>query len=252
MGALLALVSSLSWGVADFMGGLASRRAGAVHVLAVSYPSGAVVLTLIAMFVVPGHISGGALGWGVAAGLIGALAIGLLYRALSRGPMGIVSPVTAVMAGAVPVLVGVARGESLSTLALIGIACAGIAVVLVSRETGEQARVTPSTIVLALGSGVCIGLYLSAIGLAPAGVSLAPGRDLGGHRRLRERHVPAGVSAGHAVDRRRRGLALPGRDRHPRVGAPQGAAQCRPAHRCSPGPDRRSDALVEFLTPADA
>ncbi|CAB4885077.1 MAG: EamA family transporter [Actinobacteria bacterium] len=168
MGALLALVSSLSWGVADFMGGLASRRAGAVHVLAVSYPSGAVVLTLIAMFVVPGHISGGALGWGVAAGLIGALAIGLLYRALSRGPMGIVSPVTAVMAGAVPVLVGVARGESLSTLALIGIACAGIAVVLVSRETGEQARVTPSTIVLALGSGVCIGLYLSAIGLAPA------------------------------------------------------------------------------------
>ena len=36
----------------------------------------------------------------------------LLYAALTRGPMGIVSPITAVMSGAVPVLVGVAKGES--------------------------------------------------------------------------------------------------------------------------------------------
>ena len=39
MGALLALASSVTWGVADFMGGLAARRAGPVHVLAVAYPA---------------------------------------------------------------------------------------------------------------------------------------------------------------------------------------------------------------------
>ncbi len=168
MGVLLALASSLTWGVADFMGGLASRRAGPVQVLSVSYPAGAIVITLFAILVIPGSLSSGVLIWGVGAGIVGAVAIGLLYAALSRGPMGIVSPVTAVMAGAVPVLVGVARGETLSALAIGGIACAGVAVILVSRETGEQARVRPSTIGLALASGAAIGVYLSAIGLAPA------------------------------------------------------------------------------------
>ena len=167
MGVLLALISSLTWGVADFMGGLASRKAGPVHVLSVSYPAGAVVLTAIAILVIPGQLSTEVLMWGASAGVVGAVAIGLLYAALSRGPMGIVSPVTAVMAGAVPVFVGVSRGESLSALAVGGILVAGVAVVLVSRETGEQARIRASTLGLALGSGAAIGAYLSLIGLAP-------------------------------------------------------------------------------------
>jgi hypothetical protein len=73
------------------------------------------------------------------------------------GPMGIVSPVTAVMAGAVPVVVGVSRGESLSALAFGGILVAGLAVVLVIRETGDKARIRASTLGLALGSGAAIG-----------------------------------------------------------------------------------------------
>jgi drug/metabolite transporter (DMT)-like permease len=138
-----------------------------VHVLSVSYPAGAIVLTVIAILVIPGQLSTEVLMWGASAGVVGAVAIGLLYAALSRGPMGIVSPVTAVMAGAVPVLVGVSRGESLSALAVGGILVAGLAVVLVSRETGEQARIRVSTLGLALGSGAAIGAYLSLIGLAP-------------------------------------------------------------------------------------
>ena len=167
MGVLLALLSSITWGVSDFMGGLASRKAGPVHVLSVSYPAGAVVLTAIAVLLIPGQLSTEVLMWGASAGVVGAVAIGLLYAALSRGPMGIVSPVTAVMAGAVPVFVGVSRGESLSALAVGGILVAGVAVVLVSRETGEQARIRASTLGLALGSGAAIGAYLSLIGLAP-------------------------------------------------------------------------------------
>jgi drug/metabolite transporter (DMT)-like permease len=167
MGVLLALLSSFTWGVSDFMGGLASRKAGPVHVLSISYPAGAVVLTVIAILLIPGQLSTEVLMWGASAGVVGAVAIGLLYAALSRGPMGIVSPVTAVMAGAVPVVVGVSRGESLSALAVGGILVAGLAVVLVSRESGEQARIRASTLGLALGSGAAIGAYLSLIGLAP-------------------------------------------------------------------------------------
>ena len=167
MGALLALLSSLSWGVADFMGGLAARRVGPIQVLAVSYPAGAVLLTLLAFFVIPGEVSVELLPYALAAGLIGALAIGLLYAALTRGPMGVVSPLTAVMSGAVPVAVGLLRGETLSALAIVGIAFAVLAVFMVSKESGHHERTPMSAIILALSSGVAIGLYLTAIGLAP-------------------------------------------------------------------------------------
>ncbi|MBM3668884.1 MAG: DMT family transporter [Actinobacteria bacterium] len=169
MGALLALISSLSWGVADFIGGLAARRAGTVQVLAVSYPAGAVVLTLVAIFVIPGNLTPAVIPYALIAGSIGALAIGLLYAALTRGPMGVVSPITAVMSGAVPVVAGVLRGESLSGLAIAGMVLAIFAVVLVSRESGHAHQRTPiNALLLAIASGAAIGLYLTAIGLAPS------------------------------------------------------------------------------------
>ncbi len=167
MAALLALLSSLSWGTSDFMGGLAARRVGAVRVLAVSYPAGAVLITVLALVVIPGDVSWNAVAVGFFAGSIGALAIGLLYAALARGQMGIVSPVTAVLSGAVPVVVGVVLGESLSGLALAGVLAAAVAVVLVSRESGPHRRTPMKAVLLAMGSGLAIGIYLSVIGTAP-------------------------------------------------------------------------------------
>lgn len=168
MAALLALLSSLAWGTSDFMGGLAARRVGAIRVLAVSYPAGAVLITILALVVIPGQWSWTTVGVGVIAGSVGAVAIGLLYAALARGQMGIVSPITAVLSGAVPVVVGIALGESLSALALVGVLVAGLAVVLVSRESGPHRRTPVRAVVLAIGSGMAIGVYLSVLGTAPA------------------------------------------------------------------------------------
>lgn len=168
MAALLALLSSLSWGTSDFMGGLAARRVGAVRVLAVSYPAGAVLITFLALVIIPGEWSWSTVTIGLIAGIVGAVAIGLLYAALSRGQMGIVSPITAVLSGAVPVVVGVVLGETLSILALAGVAVAGVAVVLVSRESGPHRRTPLRAVALAAGSGLAIGIYLSVIGTAPA------------------------------------------------------------------------------------
>ncbi|MFZ9284021.1 MAG: EamA family transporter [Candidatus Nanopelagicales bacterium] len=167
MAALLALISSIAWGVADYMGGVASRRAGAMQILVVAYPAGAVIITLFAVFAVPGEISNQAIVWGIVAGLIGAIAVALLYIALSRGPMGIVSPITAVMSGSVPLAVGVIRGERLTSLAIAGVILAVIAVVLVTREKTEHRKVQFSTVLIAIASGTAIGLYLSALGSAP-------------------------------------------------------------------------------------
>lgn len=167
MAALLALLSSLAWGSADFLGGLASRRVGALRVLTVSYPAGVVVLIPLAIWVLPGRLSGDLIGWAIAGGAIGALAMVMLYGALARGPMGIVSPLTAVMSAAIPVAVGLTLGESLGWLAFVGMGLAAVAVVLVSRERGEHLRASPLALGLALGSGVAIGLYLTVLGLAP-------------------------------------------------------------------------------------
>jgi drug/metabolite transporter (DMT)-like permease len=165
--ALLALMSSLSWGVADFVGGLAARRAGTAQVLAVSYPAGALVITFFALTIIPGEFSRDLFLYALVTGVIGAIAIALLYGALVRGQMGIVSPITAVMSGAIPVLVGVIRGEQPSVWAYVGMVTAVVAVILVSQESQHHGKTPPIAILLAIGSGVAIGLYLTALGLAP-------------------------------------------------------------------------------------
>jgi len=164
---LFALISSLSWGTADFLGGLASRRVGSLRVLSVSYPAGGVLITILALLVVPGVLSSESVWVGVTSGAVGALGMGLLYAALAQGQMGIVSPITAVLSGAVPVLVGVIRGESLSPTAIAGIFAAGLAVILVSRETGPHKKTPPRAIGIAIASGLAIGAYLSVLGSAP-------------------------------------------------------------------------------------
>ena len=167
MASLLALLSSLSWGTSDFLGGLAARRVGAIRVLSVSYPAGAALITVLAWLVIPGRLTWSLVGTAAVVGSVGALAIGLLYAALARGQMGIVSPITAVLSGAVPVVVGLVIGESLSSLALVGVVVAGGAVILVSREPGPHRRTPVSAMLLAVGSGLAIGAYLSVLGTAP-------------------------------------------------------------------------------------
>ena len=119
------------------------------------------------MLVVPGVLSSESVWVGVTSGAVGALGMGLLYAALAQGQMGIVSPITAVLSGAVPVLVGVIRGESLSPMAIAGILAAGLAVILVSRETGPHKKTPPRAIAIAIASGLAIGAYLSVLGSAP-------------------------------------------------------------------------------------
>ena len=168
MVALLALLSSLSWGVADFFGGLAARRAGTAQVLSVTYPAGAIAITFLAIFVVPGTLSTELIGISILAGSAGVTAVSLLYVAMVRGQMGVVAPITAVMSGAVPVLVGLFRGDQPSAYAFVGMGFAVIAVVLVSRESAHHHGKTPiSAIWFAIASGFAIGVYLTIIGLAP-------------------------------------------------------------------------------------
>ena len=167
MPALLALLSSLAWGVADVAGGVATRRVGSPRTLALSYPAGALAITVFALTIVPGTIDSSVLWLSIYTAVAGTAAMVLLYGALAIGPMGVVSPLTAVGGAAVPVVVGIARGESVTVLIVIGMVLAVIAVVLVSRESGPHARVTLKGLLLSGGAGLFIGLYLVGLGIAP-------------------------------------------------------------------------------------
>ena len=112
--------------------------------------------------------------WGVAAGIVGAAGIGLLYRGLGSGTMSVVAPITAVCATALPVIAGLALGEHQPRQAFVGIGIAIAAIVLISQahDTPVIARTTlslRSSILIAIASGVCVAGFLILMSRAKGG-----------------------------------------------------------------------------------
>ncbi|MGR7027754.1 EamA family transporter [Geodermatophilus sp. URMC 62] len=160
MAVLLALASAVVYGMADFCGGLASRRAATVAVVAVSQAAGLVVL-LPLLPVLGGDPDRADLVWGAGAGTAGAAGLLLFYRALAAGVMSVVAPVTAVSAAALPVLGGLLLGERIGVLAASGIVLALAAVVLVAAEGGLSSLRTArlGTVASALAAGAGFGAF---------------------------------------------------------------------------------------------
>jgi len=163
---LAALASSVLYGAADFLGGLASKRASTAWVVAIAQSSGLLVLVGTIGFLPQADPARADVLWGALAGLAGTLGVGLLYRALAIGTMGVVAPITAVCAVALPVLVSILRGQRPAALALAGIALAMVAIVLVSRQpsaapgaTIPSPRRLPPGVPHAMLSGVAIGVF---------------------------------------------------------------------------------------------
>jgi drug/metabolite transporter (DMT)-like permease len=163
---LLAFASSLSWGVADFVGGLKSRTLPLLNVLVASQVTG---LTLIASFVaIRGEAAPGGdfAVFAALSGVAGVVGLAAFYRALAVGNMGVVAPISS-CAAIVPVVVGIATGDRPGTLQASGLALALIGVVLASREevTGEEGgpRGTARGTGLALVSALGFGLFFLAM-----------------------------------------------------------------------------------------
>jgi drug/metabolite transporter (DMT)-like permease len=181
MGIALSLLTALIYGAADFCGGFASKRAPVFVVLIVSQATGLVLVACIVPFL-PEVWRLGDLGNGALAGIAGGIAVGLLYRGLSIGTMGVVSPITAVFAASVPVAFGVlVRGERPALLETIGIVCALVAVVFVSladeaadHDRDRTRRGLPPGLLEALGAGVFFGVFFVFLARVPADAGLAP------------------------------------------------------------------------------
>lgn len=164
MPVILALLSSLVWGLSDFLGGTLSKKRKAIAVIGGSQSFGLVFVSLLT-------IAFQAWTWnqavwinGAIAGVMGLFGLVGFYIALATGQMGIVAPISSLSA-VVPVTIGLLQGEEPSNMQLIGIAVALLGVILASGPE-LNGRVDPRPVFLALFAAVSFGfaVYFMAIG----------------------------------------------------------------------------------------
>ena len=164
---LLALGAAITYGAADFLGGLATRRLNALSVVLISQVVGLAIVGAVLPFTEADDPSQG-LVWGAGAGVAGAIGVILLYRGLARGRMSIIAPITAVEAAAVPVIFALITRERPGTAALVGIGLALVAVTLISSSASEPGqdeetvagdRAAASGLMEAFGAGVSFGVF---------------------------------------------------------------------------------------------
>ena len=173
---ILALAAAVLYGTADFLGGVASRRASVFAVLALTVPAGAVVMLLVALLgQVPaiggllGHGGLGspasvgdwsAVGWAAASGVCGAVGLVAFYAGFATAPISVVAPVAALVSAVLPVGVAIVGGERPAATVIAGGLICLVAVVLVSAQPadhgGGRRLITPERL-RALGYGAAAG-----------------------------------------------------------------------------------------------
>lgn len=158
----LALLSSLLWGTADFLGGTVARRLDATRVVLVSQAVALVGLGPLTLLL-GSDVTARAVVAGALAGAVGAVALNAFYRALALGTMGVVAPIAA-LGVAVPVVVGLASGEEPRGLQLAGIAVAVVGVVLASGpELRGEGRGGAVPLVLAIVAACGFGTVMALL-----------------------------------------------------------------------------------------
>jgi len=158
---LLALAASLCWGTADFTSGLIARSVPLLLVLMIGQGIGLIAAAVIVAVAAQPFPAAGPAAASLTAGVCVIVGLGCFYRALAVGTMSIVAPIAATGV-AIPVVVGLAGGDRLAAVQVVGMAAAVAGVVLASRHPGvdDASRVSHRTAVaLALVAAGAFGGY---------------------------------------------------------------------------------------------
>jgi drug/metabolite transporter (DMT)-like permease len=158
--------------VSDFLGGLTARRAPALQVVVGAEAVGLIIGLLLAPFFGGFSLTPADFGWSVAAGVAGVGGFVVFFKGLAERRMAVVSPVSALTTGFIPVLVAVALGERPSVPGWIGVALAMPAICLVSAVKDE--RKGPAGVWHGLAAGLGFALFIVFISRTTEGSGLWP------------------------------------------------------------------------------
>lgn len=157
MGVLLGGLSSLLYGVGDFLGGEGAKRVSAATVVVwagvVSFP-----LIAVAAFTLGGVTRPADLWLGAAGGTAGAFGLVALFAGLGRGQAAAVAPAAAAFSGVFPVLVALLAGDELAVATWVGVAIAIPAIVLCS-WVADPGEVPLGGVFYGLAAGLGFGVY---------------------------------------------------------------------------------------------
>jgi drug/metabolite transporter (DMT)-like permease len=159
--AILALAATFAWGMSDFFGGFASRRANAFLLTTITHVSGTALMVLLALWFHSFFPANGSLVWALAAGILGGASLAVFYCALSAGNMGLTAPVGAVLGAGIPTIVDIFKEGMPGPLRIAGFVVAGVGIWLISRTEGAAGR--PHGIGMAVLAGVGFAGYFLCI-----------------------------------------------------------------------------------------
>jgi drug/metabolite transporter (DMT)-like permease len=165
----LGLLSAASWGGADFVGGMGSRRAPALLVVISGDFVSLLFLLAICWMMRLAVPAPQALLCAALAGALGALALTIFYRALSMGAMGLTAALTGLLTALVPVLYSIAQNGLPGLLTVLGLATGCAAIWLITRTPSAGGAGTPPKALLmgsvaGLGFGAQLILFKMASG----------------------------------------------------------------------------------------
>lgn len=222
---ILGLLSAVTYGAADFMGGYMTKRASVFAVVVNSQLFGSVVILAALPFFLDSKLTSGALFWGGLSGLAGGAGVAFFYQGLSVGRMSAIAPVTGVEAAAIPVVFGLLAGERPGMLPMLGVLLALVAVALISsspsdgvlvsaRGSGLASRLRDAGLLHAFAAGLGFGfffIFLSyagddtgmwpLVGARIASISVVAVAALAARRSMKaERAVLPGIAITGALD----------------------------------------------------
>ena len=170
---LFGLTSALTWGAADFAGGLSSRKLSAYRAVFFGDFFGLLLLFVVAGIyrenfpaLYPVLIAG-------LAGMFGSMGLLVLFYSMIQGQMSIAAPVSALLAATLPVIVGGMMDGLPKPLQFLGFGFALMAVWMISQGDSEEkfhlGRLADLRLPLLAGLG--FGLYFVLMGAATRATS---------------------------------------------------------------------------------
>ena len=167
------LGAAMVFGAADFTGGYATRRTPVATVTLITNVIG-VMFAAALVLALGGAWTIGAVSWSAVGGMCGLAGLLLLYVGLATGPNHLVSPLSAVVAAMIPVLVGIATGDRPDQLAIIGLLLAPIAIWAVAGGDHRDLPGAGRSLWFAMGAGVGFGLFFTCLAQTPDGAGAVP------------------------------------------------------------------------------